>query len=90
MLLACVAVTVLLTTGLAAMLWTFAAEVIPPGAQGILTAPANRVFGLSGPVNAGQAAADSQLIRTTLRKAWPGVGFQMESALWANPIQLAP
>ena len=81
LLLACVAVTVLLATGLAAVLWTFAAAVIPLGARGILAAPQGRVIGLSGEVDAGQAAADSQQIRATLRKAWPGVGFQLENAL---------
>ena len=91
LLLACVAATVLLTTGLAAMLWTFSTAVIPPGARSILAAPRGRVIGLSGVMDdAGQAAADSQLIRTTLRKAWPGIGYQMESALWPNPIPLSP
>ena len=89
LLLACVAVTVLLATGLAAVLWTFAAEAIQPGAQSILAAPQGRVIRLSGVADAGDAAADSRLIRATLRKAWPGVGFQMESALWAEPIQLS-
>jgi FtsX-like permease family len=88
LLLACIAVTVLLATGLAAAAWAFAAGVIPPGARGILAAPQGRVFGLSGAADASQAAANSRLIRATLRKAWPGVGFQMESALWAEPIQL--
>jgi ABC-type antimicrobial peptide transport system permease subunit len=88
LLLACVAVTVLLATGLAAVLWTFAGTVIPTGAQSILAAPQGRVIGLRGVDNAGEAAAQSQQIVTTLRGAWPGVGFQMESALWAEPIQL--
>src|SRR5581483_2809250 len=88
LLLACVAVTVLLTTGLAAALWTFSAQVIPPGAQGILASPQSRVMGLSSVGTAAQAAAYSRLISTTLRRAWPGVGFQTESALWADPIQL--
>ncbi len=89
LLLACVAVTVLLTTGLAAVLWTFAAAVDPAGALNGLADPQGRVIGLSGVVNASQAAADSQVIRAALSKAWPGVGYQMESALWANPIQLS-
>ena len=89
LLLACVAVTVLLTTGLAAVLWTFAAAVDPAGALSGLADPQGRVIGLSGVVDAGEAAADSQVIRAALRKAWPGVGFQLESALWANPIQLS-
>jgi hypothetical protein len=88
LLLACVAVTVLLTTGLAAVLWTFAAGVVPAGALGILADPQGRSIALTGLVDAGQAASDSQVIRATLGQAWPGVGFQMESALWANPIQL--
>lgn len=90
LLLACVAVTVLLTTGLAAVLWTFAAAAIPPGARSILAAPRDRVIGLTGLADAGRAAADSRLIRTTLRKAWPGIGYQMDGALWANPITLQP
>jgi len=89
LLLACVAVTVLLTTGLAAVLWTFAGAAIPPGARSILAAPQGRVMRLSGVADPGQAADDSRLIRTTLGKAWPGVGFQLESALWADPIQLS-
>jgi len=88
LLLACVAVTVLLTTGLAAVLWTFAAGVIAPGALNILAAPQGRVIRLSGVADAGEGTSDTQLIRATLRKAWPGVGFQLESALWTNPLRL--
>ncbi|MFY9669671.1 MAG: ABC transporter permease, partial [Trebonia sp.] len=88
LLLACVAATVLLSTGLAAVLWTFAAGVIPPGALSILAAPRGRVIGLTGVADAGEGDSDSQLIRATLRKAWPGVGFQLESALWTNPLRL--
>ena len=89
LLLACVAVTVLLATGLAAVLWTFAGAVIPLGAQDILAGAQGRVIGLSGEVDAGQAATDSQQIRAALSKAWPGVGFQLESALWAAPLELS-
>jgi len=89
LLLSCVAVTVLLATGLTAVLWTFAVTVIPPGALSILSAPQGRVIELSGVADAQEAAADSRMISTTLRKAWPGVGFQMESALWALPVQLS-
>ncbi len=88
LLLACVAVTVLLATGLAAVLWTFAATVIPFGAQNILADPQGRVMGFNGPVDAGQAAADSQQIRTKLRQAWPGIAFQLESARWTQTLQL--
>ena len=89
MLLSCVAVTVLLTTGLAAVLWTFSAGAVPAGALGILANPQGRSIALSGLANApGKAASDSQFIGATLRKAWPGVGFRMDSALWADPIQL--
>ncbi len=91
LLLACVAVTVLLATGLAAAAWTFAAAVIAPGAQSILAAPQGRVIGLSGVVGgAGQAATDTRQIRAALRKAWPGISYQMAGALWANPIPLSP
>ena len=87
-LLACIAVMVLLATGLATMLWTFADAVVPSGAQGFLADPQDRVLGISGPVNAREAAADSQRIRAALRQAWPGVGFQLESALWTDQLQL--
>jgi hypothetical protein len=71
------------------VLWTFSAAVIPFGAQGFLAAPQGRVIGFSGVVNrAGQATSDSRVIRAMLRKAWPGVGFQLESALWTDALQL--
>jgi hypothetical protein len=88
LLLACVGVTVLLTTGLAAAGWNFAAGVIPSGALSILATPQGRVISLSGVASAGDAASDTQLISAALRKAWPGVGFQLESALWTPPIDL--
>jgi len=88
LLLGCVAVTVLLTTGFAAVLWTFSVEVIPPGALSFLSAPQSRVLGISSVGSATQAAAYSRLISRTLRQAWPGVGFQIEDALWADPVQL--
>jgi hypothetical protein len=89
LLLACVVVTVLLTTGLAAAEWTFAAEAIQPGALSTLAAPQSRVIRLSGVADAGQAAADSRLLRVTLHKAWPGVGFQMDGALWSDLVQIS-
>jgi len=88
LLLACIGVTVLLTTGLAAVGWTFAAGVIPPGALNILAAPQGRVLGLTGVADASDAASDTPLIRAALRKAWPGIGFQLDSALWTNPLRL--
>jgi hypothetical protein len=87
LLLACIAATVLFTTGLAAVLWTFSATVVPGGALNVLANPQGRVMSLSGVGNSAEAAADSQLIRAKLHTAWPGVGFQMKSALWADPIQ---
>ena len=88
LLLACVAVTVLLATGLAALLWTFAGAVVPFGAQGFLADPQDRVLAINGPVNAREAAADTQQIRAALRRAWPEIGFQLESALWTEQLQL--
>ena len=49
LLLACVAVTVLLATGLAAVLWTFAGAVVPFGAQGFLADPQDRVLATQRP-----------------------------------------
>ena len=89
LLLACVAVMVLVATGLATVLWTFAAGAVPAGALSSLAALQVRLVALSGLADAGKAASDSQVIRATLGKAWPGVGFQMESALWADPVQLS-
>jgi FtsX-like permease family len=90
LLLACVAGTVLLATGLAATVWTFAARVVAPGALSVLASPQSRSLALSGVIDdSGQRASDSRAIRATLHRAWPGVGFQMESALWAQPIQIS-
>ena len=82
LLLACVAVTVLLATGLRGhALDGSSAAVIPPGAQRTLADPQGRVVGLSGVTGGtGEADTDSRQIRSTLRKAWPGVGFQMAGA----------
>jgi hypothetical protein len=88
LLLACVALTVVLVTGLAAVLWGFAAGAVPSGAQSALADPQSRSVALNSPDNASQATSDSQLINTTLHKAWPGVGFQVETAVWAQPVQL--
>jgi FtsX-like permease family len=88
LLLACIAVTVLLTTGLAAAGWAFSARAVPGGALSALADPQGRVMGLSGEADTAEAASDSRLIRAKLGAAWPGVGFQMESALWADPLQL--
>ena len=88
LLLACVAVTVLVTSGLAAVLWGFSVASIPFGAQSALSAPGGRVMGLSGVTDAGEAATDTRLIRAALGKAWPGVDFQLDSAVWANPLHL--
>jgi hypothetical protein len=75
LLLACVAGTVLLATGLATVLWTFVAGAIRPGVGSVLAAPPGRVVGLSGVVgDAGEVSTNSGQIRATLRKAWPGVG----------------
>jgi FtsX-like permease family len=91
LLLACVAVTVLLATGLATVLWTFAGAAVRPGAERILAAPQGRVVGLSGVVqDAGDVTADSRVIQGTLRKAWPGTGYRMGSAVWASPVTLSP
>ena len=88
--LTCVAVTVLLATGLAAVLWTFAGAAVPPAAESALAAPQDRSVALSGVIgDTGQAISDSQIIRGTLRKAWPGTAFQMQSALWSQPLQLS-
>jgi ABC-type antimicrobial peptide transport system permease subunit len=88
LLLACVAVTVLLVTGLATVLWTFADGVVPTGALGILASAQSRSVALNALADATEAASDAQVVRAALGKAWPGVGFQMESALWANALQL--
>ena len=88
LLLACVAVTVLVTTGLAAAGWTFAAGVVPSGALSALASPQGRSVALNGPIDASVAAADSRVIPATFCQAWPGIGFQLDSARWTGSIQL--
>jgi len=90
LLLSCVVVTILLATGLAAAGWSFAAGVVPSGAQSSLANPQGRTVAVNGLVDAGLAASDGKVIQSALHAAWPGVGFQVQSALWADPIQLPP
>ncbi len=87
LLLACVAVTVLAATVLAGALWTFEAASIPQGTQVILAASRDRTLAIASPP--GQPIADDPgTIRAALRRAWPGVGFQLEQAEWSAPIRL--
>jgi ABC-type antimicrobial peptide transport system permease subunit len=88
LLLACVTVTVLFTTGFAAVLWAFATQTVPAGALSGLTDPQGRMVAINELADTGKAASDAQVIRSTLDKAWPGIGYQMDSALWAAPVQL--
>jgi hypothetical protein len=87
LLLACVAVTVLVATALAAALWTFEAEAVPLGARDVIAVSPDRSIGIAS-VPGQSASGDAGVIRARLRAAWPGVGFQMESALWSRPILL--
>ena len=87
LLLACVTVTVLAATVLAAALWTFEAESIPQGTRVILAASRDRTLAITSPP-AQPTAADPGTIRAALRTAWPGVGFQLDQALWSAPIRL--
>ena len=88
LMLACVAVTVLVATALAAALWTFEAEAIPAGARDVIAASPDRSIAIASAP--GQSASgDARVIRARLRAAWPGVGFQMESALWSRLIRLS-
>jgi ABC-type antimicrobial peptide transport system permease subunit len=89
LLLACVAVTVLVATVLAAALWTFEAEAIPLGVRDVLAASPDLSVGVAS-VPGQSASGDVGEIRARLRAAWPGVGFQMESARWSAPILLRP
>ena len=87
LLLACVPVTVLLATLLAAALWTFEAEAIPLGTRDVIAASPYRSVGVAS-VPGQSISGDAGVIRTRLRAAWPGVGFQMVSALWSGPMVL--
>jgi ABC-type antimicrobial peptide transport system permease subunit len=87
LMLACVAVTVLVATVLAAALWTFEAEAMPLGTRDILAASPDRSVAVASAP--GQpVSGDAGVIRARLGAAWPGVGYQMESALWSRPIPL--
>jgi FtsX-like permease family len=87
LMLACVVVTVLVATVLAAALWTFEAEALPLGARDVFAASPDRSIGIAS-VPGQSTSGDAGVIRSTLRAAWPGVGFQMESALWSHPMSL--
>jgi ABC-type antimicrobial peptide transport system permease subunit len=87
LLLVCVAVTVLVATVIAAALWTFQAEALPIGTRDVLAAAPDRSMAIAS-VPGQPASGDGGLIRARLRTAWPGIGYEMESALWSRPIRL--
>jgi len=88
LMLGCVAVTVLVATALAAALWTFEAEAIPLGTRDVIAASPDRSIAVAS-VPGQSSSGDARLIRAKLRAAWPGIGFQTESALWSRPARLS-
>jgi ABC-type lipoprotein release transport system permease subunit len=89
LLLACVAVTVLVASVLAAALWTFEAEAIPLGTRDVLAASPDRSVAIASAPGQPTSGLAGQ-IRASLHAAWPGVGYQIDSALWSRPILLVP
>lgn len=88
LLLAGVAVTVLITATLTAALASFGSEGLPLAVhQQLDRSPAVSIV-ISGQVNAATAAAGDRAVRTSMRHVLRDVPYQLDQALWSDPLGL--
>jgi FtsX-like permease family len=88
LLLSSLMVTVLITAALTAALASFDTRVLPQAAHRQLASSAQTAVVVSGAVDAQVAAADRPAVRSALRAAFGSVPFQLDSALWSDPLGL--
>jgi hypothetical protein len=88
LLLAGVAVTVLITATLTAALASFGSAGLPLAVhQQLGRSPAVSIV-ISGQVNAATAAADTRAVRRSMRNVLRDVPYQLDQALWSDPLGL--
>jgi hypothetical protein len=87
-LLASVLLTVVITAALASALATFGARALPRAVRRQLEHSRDVSILVSGSVNAAGAAADSRAVRSTLNRALARVPYQLDEAIWSEPLGL--
>ena len=88
LLLAGVALTVFITTAAVTAVATFGTQVLPQGANRQLARSPGMSMTVIGLVGARQAAADTAVIRAQADAALGGARYQLDSALWSDPLTI--
>lgn len=88
LLLAGVALTVFITTAAVTAVAAFGAQVLPQGANRQLARSPGMSMTVIGLVGARQAAADTAVIRAQADAALGGARYQLDSALWSDPLTI--
>jgi hypothetical protein len=88
LLLAGVALTVFITTAAVTAVATFDTQVLPQGANRQLARSPGMSMTVIGLVGARQAAADTAVIRAQTNAALGGARYQLDSALWSDPLTI--
>ena len=88
LLLAGVALTVFITTAAVTAVATFGTQVLPQGANRQLARSPGMSMTVIGLVGARQAAADTAVIRAQADTALGGARYQLDSALWSDPLTI--
>jgi hypothetical protein len=86
LLLSSVLVAIFITAALTAALVTFSARALPQAARRELVSAPKVSIAISGQIGATQAAADSTVIRSSLRATFGAVPVSLERALWSDPL----
>ena len=87
-LLASLMLTVFISAALLAALATFNAQALPQAALRQLGSSAQTGVAVSGPVDAAVARADMPAVGAAIRGAFGAVPYQLDSALWSDPLVL--
>jgi ABC-type antimicrobial peptide transport system permease subunit len=87
LLLGSVLLAVFITAALTAALVTFGERALPQGVSRQLHT-ASLSITISGQIDAAQAAADSAVIRSSMRTAFAAVPVRVQRALWSDPLGL--
>lgn len=87
-LLAGVALTALIATAAATAVATFAAQVLPQGANRQLARAPGSSMTVIGLLGAQQAAADTAVIRARAAAALGGARYQLDTAVWSDPLTI--
>jgi hypothetical protein len=86
LLLGSVLAAIVIAAALTAALVTFSARALPEAASRELRAAPKVSIAISGQIGAEQAAADSTVIRSSLRATFGTVPVSLERALWSDPL----